>query len=139
MRYLLDTNILSEPAKPKPSPLVLARLSRFGNECATTSAVWHELWFGCFRLPESKRRQELQQYLRQIADSTMPILPYDEDCATLHARLRSQMAASGAPCSPVDLHIASVALQYDLTLVTRNLRDFGQIPKLDLENWFEFT
>ncbi len=137
MRYLLDTNILSEPAKPKPSPYVLAKFSKLGDECATASAVWHELWFGCFRLAKSKRRAELEQYLRQIANSKMPILPYDEGCAKLHARLRSEMAASGTPCSPVDLHIASVAILHGLILVTRNVRDFNLIPELRLENWFE--
>lgn len=58
-RYLLDTNILSEPAKPIPNENVLRQLNIHQLEIVTASVVIHELIYGCLRLPESRRRDAL--------------------------------------------------------------------------------
>jgi tRNA(fMet)-specific endonuclease VapC len=63
-KYLLDTNIVSEPLRPVPNAKVLARLKRHQDEFAIASIVWHELWFGCHRLPSSAKRAVIERYLR---------------------------------------------------------------------------
>jgi predicted nucleic acid-binding protein len=53
--YLLDTNILSEPAKAKPNTDVMERLERYEGCYCTAATVWHELRFGCEKLPSPTR------------------------------------------------------------------------------------
>ena len=95
LRYLLDTNIISEPLKPKPNPSVLEKLQRHRTESATATTVWHELWFGCNRLPSSRRRDAMEYYLLQVVRKTIPFLSYDADAATWHAQERVRLMALG--------------------------------------------
>ena len=61
LKFLLDTNILSEPICPEPIEHVLEKLEQ--HEIATATVVRHEMLFGCQRLPVSRKRQKLEQYL----------------------------------------------------------------------------
>lgn len=65
LRYLLDTNVISEPLRPQPDPNTLTRLHRHQSEVAIAAVVWHELWYGCGRLPSSVRRDRITHYLTQ--------------------------------------------------------------------------
>jgi len=58
--YLLDSNILSEPARLKPDDTVLQRFAEHDGEYATAAIVWHELVYGCELLAASKRKTQLQ-------------------------------------------------------------------------------
>ncbi|BAZ11532.1 PilT domain-containing protein [Calothrix sp. NIES-4071] len=63
MRFLLDTNILSEPLRPRPNQNVVMMLEQYSDEIATATVVFHELLFGCYRLPiESRRHQIIEAY-----------------------------------------------------------------------------
>ena len=84
LRYLLDTNILAEPLRPQPDQGILDNLSRHQDEIAIASVVWHEMWFGCYRLPTSARRQAIETYLTQVVAPSIPILPYDQQAADWH-------------------------------------------------------
>ncbi len=64
-KCLLDTDILSEPLKPQPNAFVLSRLKMHEDEIATASPVWHELHFGCKRLPNSKKRERIESFLME--------------------------------------------------------------------------
>ena len=77
IRYLLDTNVLSEPIKSHPDSHTISSLSEHDGELATCSVVWHELSFGAARLPASKKRRAIEAYLEEVVRSTLPILPYD--------------------------------------------------------------
>lgn len=59
MKYLLDTNVLSEPVKPAADDSVLKRLALFEREIATAAPVFHELQYGVRRLAESAKRRLL--------------------------------------------------------------------------------
>jgi tRNA(fMet)-specific endonuclease VapC len=65
-RYLLDTNVISEPLRPIPNPTVLARLQQHDGAIAIASVVWHELLFGSARLAASARRTAIERYLHQV-------------------------------------------------------------------------
>jgi tRNA(fMet)-specific endonuclease VapC len=134
-RYLLDTNVLSEPLRPSPNAGVLAQLSRRGDELATAAPVWHELLFGAGRLPASRRRRALERYLDEIVRATIPILPYDAAAAARHAAERARLIALGRTPAFVDGQIAAIALTNSLVLVTANVADFRDIPGLDVEDW----
>ena len=85
MTYLLDTNVVSEPLRPAPNQKILNRLQQHQSEIAIASVVWHELLFGCHRLPPSAKRTAIEAYLRQVIVPTIPILPYDTRAAEWHA------------------------------------------------------
>jgi len=65
-RYLIDTNILSEPLNPEPNPKVIAKMQRHTDQIAIAAIVWHEIRFGCDLLPPSRRRKHIEAYLRNV-------------------------------------------------------------------------
>lgn len=106
---------------------------------AISSVVWHELHFGMFRLPESKKRDMLEKYLHEAILPCLPILPYDENAAELHGELRASLASKGLTPAFTDSMIASICLVNNLILVTRNVNDFKTFADLKIENWFEIN
>jgi tRNA(fMet)-specific endonuclease VapC len=135
LRYLLDTSIVSIPVSKKPDPAVLKRLDERGAECAIPAIVWHELTYGCRRLPEGKRRRMLEAYLRDVVRPSFPNLPYDEAAATWHGEERARLEALGRPAPFVDGQIAAVAHVHRLVLVITNDADFRGFKGLIVENW----
>lgn len=91
--------MLSEVTKPRPSANLLARLAESEGACAISSVTWHELWFGTYRLGESRRQHQLEEFLRML---DLPILAYDVASAHLHARRRAELALQGLFVSYVD-------------------------------------
>ena len=134
LRFLLDTNILSEPRKPEPNASVISKLKLYLGQSAMASVTFHELLFGIVKLPPSKRRVQLEGYLASL---TLPILPYSQQCVQTHAQARVTLLARGITLPHSDAQIASIAVCNRLTLVTRNLSDFNQFPELSIENGFE--
>jgi tRNA(fMet)-specific endonuclease VapC len=97
--------------------------------------VWHELQYGCKRLPVGKRREALEDYLAEVVQVSFPILPYDEAAAKRHAAERAQLEESGTTIPFVDGQIAAIALVNDLVLVTGNVKDFAPFTGLIVESW----
>ena len=137
LSYLLDSNILSEPARLRPNRHVQARLRAHRAEVCTAALVLHEMRYGLARLPEGKRKQELTQYLEHVVSQPLPILPYDRAAAVWHAEERARLVSHGRTPAFVDGQIAAIALVNDLILVTRNTQDFVDFAGLTVENWFE--
>lgn len=136
IRYLLDTNILSEPARREPNHRVMQRFAQHDGEYVTASIVWHELHYGCALLPDSKRKFQLQSYLSILKENGLLILPYDHAAAEWFAIQRSTLKAQGKTPSYADGEIAAIAAVNNLTLVTRNTMDFEDYQDLALDNWF---
>ena len=135
IRYLLDTNIVSTPIAKKPNAQILEGLNRRGAECAIAAPVWHELTYGCRRLPKGKRRAALETYLRDVVRGSFPNLPYDEAAAEWHGEERARLETLGRPAPFVDGQIASIAHVHGLVLVTTNEHDFVRFNGLKVENW----
>jgi len=135
LKYLLDTNILSEPARPVPNANVLHKLDIHKSEIAVSSVVIHELLHGCLRLPESKRREYLWNYIHESV-LNLPVLDYDLKAAQWHAQERSRLSKIGKTPAFVDSQIASIAYCNNLILVTNNISDFEFFNGLIVENWF---
>lgn len=134
--WLLDTHIVSELARDRPSDEVLARFTQHERALAIPAVAWHELLYGVARLPAGQRRQRLSDFVEQVAGA-LPLLAYDATVARVHAGLRADSAACGRVLCEPDAQIAATALTHGLTLVTRNTRDFDGIAGLRVENWFE--
>ena len=135
MKYLLDTNVLSESVKTSPQKSVLKLTERHQHDIVTAAPVWHELCYGCQRLAVSRKREILVTFLHNVLKPNMTILPYDERAAEWHAKERARLTALGQMPSFVDGQIAAVAKVNGLILVTRNTPDFEKFYGLKLENW----
>ena len=136
IKYLLDTNVVSEAIKTTPNRNVMKKLEKHQNEMATAVVVWHELQFGYRRLPASRKRSLIKTYLEEVVAPSLPILPYDRAAAEWHADQRARLTAGGKTPSFVDGQIAAIAKVNGLTLVTRNSTDFKIFSGLKVENWY---
>ncbi|MFN9559912.1 MAG: type II toxin-antitoxin system VapC family toxin [Dolichospermum sp.] len=135
VRFLLDSNIISEPSRPIPNTQVLDQLNRYRSEVAVASLVVHEILYGCWRLPASKRKDSLWKYIKDsVLD--LPVFDYDLKAAKWHAQERARLSKIGKIPAFIDGQIASIALCNDLILVTNNMADFQDFEDLIIENWF---
>lgn len=137
IHFLLDTNILSEVTKLRPNAQVIGRLAENSGQLAITAITYHELMVGYLRLPESRKRRELEVYMRQSIEGVLAILPYDDRTARWHATERARLMQSGKTPAYADGQIAAIAAVNNLTLVTRNVKDFQHFRDLTIENWFD--
>lgn len=135
MKYLLDTNIVSEALRPAPNPKVMARLRRHSGELAIASLVWHELCFGCMRLPVSTKRTVIEKYLNEVVAVSMTILSYDQVAAEWHAAERARLTPIGKTPPFVDGQIMAIAQTNGLILVTLNPKDYEAFAGVKVEDW----
>ena len=137
MKYLLDSNIVSEPARVRPNAGVLSRLQRYRHDVCIAAPALHELRYGLSRLAEGTRKRNLADYLASLLDTSLAVLPYDRKAALWHADERARLEALGRTPAHVDGQIAAVAATNNLTLATRNTRHFLDFAELRAENWFD--
>ena len=135
LRYLLDTSIVSAPMTKTPDPRIIDRLEAHGHESAIAAPVWHELTYGCRRLPHGKRRDALEGYLQNVVQASFPILPYDGPAATWHGYERARLQGLGKPAPFIDGQIAAIAHANGLALVTLNGKDFARFKELKVADW----
>ena len=136
LKYLLDTNVLSEPARPRPNAGVQSRLQAHRDEVCTAAPVLHEMHYGLARMPDGKRKQQLRRYVHEVLRPSLEILPYDRKAALRHAEERARLTSQGRKPPFVDGQIAAIAMVNDLILITRNTGDFEDFADLRSENWF---
>lgn len=137
MSYLIDTNVLSELRRKNPNPGVA---SWFAQRPATTLYL-SVLTLGEIRksiegLGDNARRMILLDWLETDLPAffTGRILPFDAPVADRWGRL---VAAAGRPLPAIDSLLAATALVHDLVLVTRNSRDFSDVPVELINPWAE--
>ncbi len=135
MKFLLDTSIISAPVMKTPNARVVKKLQQHSASCAIAAPVWHELVFGATRIPTSRRRAALEEYLQAVVRRSFPILPYDEVAAEWHGRERARLEEAGKPAPFVDGQIAAIAFTRRLTLVTANTKDFRSFDGLETVDW----
>jgi tRNA(fMet)-specific endonuclease VapC len=129
--YLLDTNVCIRFLNGL-APRVLQRLQALQPvEVVVCSVVKAELYYGAERSRDPARSLAIQMRFLQPYHS----LPFDDTAADLAGSLRAQLAEKGTPIGPYDLQIAAIALANRCTLVTHNVREFGRVPDLAIEDW----
>ena len=130
MRYLLDTNIVSDLVR-NPQGRVARRIREVGEgEVCTSIIVAAELRFGAAR----KGSQRLTAQLETILD-LLDVLPLDAPADVVYGRLRASLERSGRLIGGNDLLIAAQTVALGYTLVTDNEREFSRIDQLPSENW----
>ncbi len=138
--YLLDTNIISEPAKAKANPVVTEKILENIEYSCISSVVLAETLSGIKSLPDGKRKDMLFDYAINQIQKLYEILPFDDFAASIYSDLISRLQTKGKMPQKLDLMIASTAIANNLILVTRNTSDFQpikEVSNLMLENWFE--
>lgn len=123
MTYLVDANVLSEPTKPNANSRVVAWLTKNEAKLFVDPIIVGELRVGILALPRGHKRQRLEQWLEQVVD-TIECLPWDATVSRRWAALVVELKRKGETVPLLDGMIAATALQYNLTVATRNSRDF---------------
>jgi predicted nucleic acid-binding protein len=135
VKFIADANLLSEPTKPEPSPQVLEWLRRNEEQLAVTPIILGELEYGILLLPTSKRKKQLEVWFEKIR-STAHCLDFDSKAASSWAHLLAHLKSQGHAMPIKDSLIAASAIAHNLTVATRNTRDFKN-TKVPLLNPFE--
>lgn len=138
MSFLLDTNVVSEWAKPRPDPGVAAWLAEADEDRIHMSVVTlAELRYGIERLAPGARRQRLDAWLGEDLPARFEgrVLPIDAAVADACGRLLARTVAHGRPMASMDALIAATCEVHGLTLVTRDTRDFGGVVANVLDPW----
>ncbi len=130
MRYLLDTNIVSDLVR-NPQGLAAQRVAVVGdlNVC-TSIVVSAELWYGAIKKDAARLTEQLEAVL-----GVMEVLPLTLPIDREYGRLRARLERDGQPIGGNDLLIAAQTVVLVLTLVTDNQREFSRIAELPCENW----
>ena len=130
VRYLLDTNILSDLLR-NPGGRAARRLAVIGEAAVCTSIVVAcELRYGAAK----KASPQLSERVETLLDS-LEVLPLDRESDRQYAEVRSHLDRLGKPIGPNDLLIAAHALALDLILVTDNVDEFARVSGLSIEDW----
>jgi hypothetical protein len=132
MRYLLDTNIISNVVKPSPSASLVAWLGEQSDEdLFISSLTLAEIRRGVLEKPAGKRRDRLEAwFLGPEGPQALfagRVLPFDEGAALIWARLMADGKAKGMPRSGLDTIIAAVAEANGCVVVTDNEKDFAGV------------
>jgi tRNA(fMet)-specific endonuclease VapC len=130
--YCFDTDTLSAVIRRDPPLHLVRRLAQVPpTEQATTTINLGELLYGA-----TKRGSErLTRQVREVVSTATSIIPFDEEAAEVYGPLRARLESEGRRLDEPDLRIASIALSRELTVVTGNVRHFGRVPDLAVENW----
>jgi tRNA(fMet)-specific endonuclease VapC len=138
--YLLDTDLfsLTERTDNHASQRLRFRINKLPKDALATTIITFEeqvrgwlSWLAQARTLEQQveRYRKLSVLLRRYRDTT--VFDFDAQAAAEFERLQRQRLRIGT----MDLKIAAIALAYDATLLSRNLKDFGKVPNLKVEDW----
>ena len=130
IRYLLDTNIISDVTKPVPSEALVAWMAERADEDVFISCLTSaEIRSGVLEKPPGRKRRELESWFTSPEGPQAlfagRVLPFDETAALIWARLMAEGTARGRPRSALDMIIAAVAEANDCVVVTDKERDFA--------------
>jgi tRNA(fMet)-specific endonuclease VapC len=130
MRYLLDTNIVSDLVR-NPQGRIAQHIGKIGEaQVCTSIIVAAELRYGAAKKQSPRLTAQLEAVL-----SALEILPWQEPADMTYGTLRSRLEKAGRPIGGNDMLIAAQALTLGHTLVTDNEREFARVKGLRRENW----
>ncbi len=130
MRYLLDTNIVSDLVR-NPQGKIAEQILKVGEtKICTSIIVAAELRYGA----EKKQSPRLSGQLEAIL-GVLEILPFEKPADVSYGSVRAQLERVGKPIGAHDLLIAAQALTLGYTVVTDNEKEFSRVKHLHVENW----
>lgn len=130
MRYLLDTNIVSDLVR-NPQGRVAQHVRAVGEaQVCTSIIVAAELRYGAAKKGSPRLSTQLEAVL-----GALEVLPFDTPADAAYGMLRTRLEQAGRPIGSNDLLIAAQVLALGYTIVTDNEREFARIEELARENW----
>ena len=124
MNWLIDTDVISQPAKKKGNPQVVAWLDANMEDCYTSTVVIAQLAYWV-RSVEGRQRSMLQAWLTNLQESLEGrILSFNSSIAHVWAEQKFLLKQKGYTMPVEDSYIAATARRHGLTIVTGNDRDF---------------
>lgn len=138
MRYLLDTCVLSELVRPKPSRSVVAWVeAQDEHELFLSVVTFGELHKGIAKLPEGERRSRLERWVADDLATRFEnrILPVDVEIAAAWGALLGRAEADGPPVPVIDALIGATARVHGCAVVTRDTAHFERTGVLVFDPW----
>ena len=128
---VVDTDVLSELMRARPSPVLMERLERVPlREQATTAITLGEIAYGARKAGRPALYRRAVELLHGVH-----VLDFDRAAAERYGALRARLERAGLRLADPDLRIAAIVTAHDATLVTGNVRHFARVPGLAVENW----
>jgi predicted nucleic acid-binding protein len=135
-RWLLDTCVVSELAKPAPDERLREWLASHIEGCRLAAVTLGEIAFGIESLPHGARRNGLQRWANDLqARFSARTLVTDEGIWTTFGRLKASLRSIGRPQDDLDILIAATATVHSLQLVTHNTRHFADTGVALVNPW----
>lgn len=133
---ILDTNVISELARPAPDDRVVAWVNA-QEDAAVTATTVGELLYGVARLPDGARKARLCDGIRGMLDEDLGgrVLAFDRDAAAHYAEIAAGRNRAGRPIGLADGQIAAICRACGATLATRNVRDFAIAGITVIDPW----
>jgi tRNA(fMet)-specific endonuclease VapC len=132
MKFLLDTNILSDLVR-NPQGKIANRIASVGeNSVCTSIVVAAELRYGALKRNSVRLIRQVEAIL-----SVIEIAPLEAPADAFYSKVRTKLESAGRPIGGNDLLIAGQALAMGVTLVTDNEREFARVEGLQVENWLK--
>jgi toxin FitB len=136
MSWLLDTDVICQPAKRRGDPRVVAWLEREKDQCYTSAVVIAQLAFWV-RTKEGRQREALQAWLTRLVEAMHGrVHGFNVTVAHVWAEQEHLLKRAGQRMPVEDSYIAATARRYGLTIVTGNDQDFRR-PRLKVFNPFK--
>jgi tRNA(fMet)-specific endonuclease VapC len=130
MRYLLDTNVVSDLVR-NPQGKVAQHIRKVGEgEVCTSIIVAAELRYGAAKKGSPRLSSQLE-----IVLGVLEVLPFETPADAAYGLLRTRLEQAGTPIGANDLLIAAQALALGYTIVTDNEKEFSRVDDLLRENW----
>jgi tRNA(fMet)-specific endonuclease VapC len=128
--YLLDTNALSDAIRWPRGPIAIRMREIGSKQIATSPIVACELRYGAALKGNAGLSQRVDQLLNHL-----DVLPFQGSVDRVYAAIRSHLERIGKAIGANDLLIAAHAIATERVLVTNNVREFGRVPGLRVEDW----
>lgn len=127
MSFLVDTNVLSELAKPKPDPQVAAWLRENEPNLYVSTITIGELRRGVERLPNGVRKSKLRHWLISICECMKGrVLGFNTSTAHVWGQMKAKWDSAAVVVPTLDSQTAAIAKKHGLTVVTRNTSDYSR-------------
>ena len=131
MRYMLDTNIVSEMIR-NPAGRAAQRARAAAELVCVSVIVAAELRYGCAKKGSPRLLRRVEEFLAEV-----PVLPFDVPADSEYGSIRVELEKTGRPIGSNDLLIAAHARTLAATVVTANVDAFRRVRGLNVENWLE--
>ncbi len=130
MRYLLDTNIVSDLVR-NPQGKVAQHIRKVGEaQVCTSIIVAAELRYGATKKGSPRLSAQLEAVL-----GALEVLPFEVPADAAYGLLRTRLEQAGRPIGANDLFIAAQAVSLGYTIITDNEGEFAHVEDLRRENW----